>query len=111
MGSSHPYSLADHRMRTITAKPTGGGADLLVRTAQDARPLRSARRTGVDQVPAAVVPELPVAAQDVPPVVPDVPTLERTVRDRHEAGHSQRAIARDLNIDRRKVKRLIERAA
>ena len=46
-----------------------------------------------------------------PAVAPDVPTLERTVRDRHSAGHSQRAIARDLNIDRRKVKRIIEDAA
>jgi DNA-binding transcriptional regulator LsrR (DeoR family) len=30
---------------------------------------------------------------------------------RHEAGHSQRAIARQLNIDRRKVKRILDRAA
>ena len=30
---------------------------------------------------------------------------------RHEAGHSQRAIARELNIDRRKVKRILDRAA
>lgn len=66
----------------------------------------------MDQVPAAVVPEpAPVAEQDVPPLVPDVPTLERAVRDRHGAGHSQRAIARDLNIDRRRVKRIIEQAA
>lgn len=64
------------------------------------------------QVPAAVVPEpAPVAQQDLPPLVPDASTLERTVRDRHGAGHSQRAIARDLSIDRRKVKRIIEQAA
>jgi len=30
---------------------------------------------------------------------------------RHEAGHSQRAKARQLNIDRRKVKRILDRAA
>jgi DNA-binding transcriptional regulator LsrR (DeoR family) len=29
----------------------------------------------------------------------------------HEAGRSQRAIARELNIDRRKVKRIIDQAA
>jgi DNA-binding transcriptional regulator LsrR (DeoR family) len=28
-----------------------------------------------------------------------------------DAGHSQRAVARELNIDRRKVKQIIERAA
>jgi ribosome-binding protein aMBF1 (putative translation factor) len=73
--------------------------------------VRSARRASVDQVVSAVVPE-PVrhAESDAPPMVPDVPTLERVVRDRHDAGHSQRAIAHDLNIDRRKVKRIIEQA-
>ena len=39
------------------------------------------------------------------------PTLEQTVRARHQAGHSQRAIARELNIDRRKIKRMLDRAA
>jgi len=33
------------------------------------------------------------------------------VRARHVAGQSQRAIARELNIDRRKVKRIIDQAA
>jgi DNA-binding transcriptional regulator LsrR (DeoR family) len=37
--------------------------------------------------------------------------LEQTVRARHEAGHSQRTIARELNIDRRKVKRILDQAA
>jgi hypothetical protein len=74
--------------------------------------VRSARRADMDQVPAVVVPEPERHAErDVPPDVPDVPTLERMVRDRHNAGHSQRAIARDLNVDRRKVKRIIEQAA
>jgi hypothetical protein len=74
--------------------------------------VRSARRGSVDQVPAAVVPEpVPELDGDVPPVAPDVPALEHVVRDRHEAGHSQRAIARDLSIDRRKVKRIIEQVA
>jgi hypothetical protein len=35
--------------------------------------------------------------------------LEHTVRAWHTAGHSQRAIARELNLDRRKVKRIIDR--
>ena len=38
------------------------------------------------------------------------PTLEQTVRARHEAGHSQRAIARELNIDRRKVKGILDQS-
>jgi hypothetical protein len=37
----------------------------------------------------------------------DVPTLEQVVQARHADGASQRAISRDLNIDRRKVKRMI----
>ena len=55
--------------------------------------------------------------QAVPPLVQETPeltvapTLEQTVRARHEAGQSQRAIARELNIDRRKVKRILDQAA
>ena len=37
--------------------------------------------------------------------------LEQTIRARHDAGHSQRAIARELNIDRRKIKRILDQAA
>jgi DNA-binding transcriptional regulator LsrR (DeoR family) len=40
-----------------------------------------------------------------------MPSLEQTIRAWHKAGHSQRAIARELNIDRRKVKQIIDRAA
>jgi len=50
-------------------------------------------------------------AVGVPAVVPSVPGLEQTIRDWHAAGHSQRAIARELNIDRRKVRRAIAQAA
>jgi hypothetical protein len=39
------------------------------------------------------------------------PGLEQTVRARYEAGQSQRAIARELDIDRRKVKRILDPAA
>ena len=34
--------------------------------------------------------------------------VEQTVRAWHRAGRSQRAIARDLGIDRRKIKRIID---
>jgi len=52
--------------------------------------------------------------QAAPPLVRDAltgltvaPTPDQTVRARYQAGHSQRAIARELNIDRRKVKRIL----
>jgi hypothetical protein len=51
---------------------------------------------------------VPPLAHDAPLVLPVAPTLEQTVRARHQAGHSQRAIARELSIDRRKVKQMIE---
>jgi hypothetical protein len=53
----------------------------------------------------------PVAEQDVPPPLIEAPTVEQAVRAWHDAGRSQRAIARELSIDRRKVKQIIERAA
>ena len=53
----------------------------------------------------------PPAGQDAPPGLADRPTLEQTVRAWHHAGRSQRAIARELNIDRRKVRRIIDQAA
>ena len=49
-------------------------------------------------------------AHEVPLELSVAPTLEQTVRARHEAGHSQRAIARELNIDRRKVKGMIDQS-
>jgi hypothetical protein len=52
-----------------------------------------------------------VSRSDAPPEAPHAPTLEQVVRARYEAGESQRAIARELNIDRRKVKRIIEQLA
>jgi len=52
----------------------------------------------------------PPLAQEAPLELSVAPTLEQTVRARHEAGHSQRAIARELNIDRRKVKHMIDQA-
>jgi hypothetical protein len=52
----------------------------------------------------------PALAQEVPLELPVAPTLEQTIRMRNEAGYSQRAIARELNIDRRRVKRIIDQA-
>ena len=49
---------------------------------------------------------LPAKRQDVSP---PAALLEQTVRARRNAGHSERAIARELNIDRRKVKQIIDR--
>jgi Protein of unknown function (DUF2637) len=41
----------------------------------------------------------------------DAPSLEHTVFAWHRAGHSQRAIAREFNIDRRKVRRILDGTA
>jgi hypothetical protein len=71
---------------------------LLIRTHQQTDGYRTAEAT---------------KAADAPTVEQDSPypplSLEQTVRERHDAGQSQRAIARDLNIDRRKVKQIIDR--
>jgi len=53
----------------------------------------------------------PVNAHDSPAALPGAPGLAQTVRAWHEAGHSQRAIARELSIDRRKVKRILDQTA
>jgi DNA-binding transcriptional regulator LsrR (DeoR family) len=53
----------------------------------------------------------PIAAPNAPSASTEAPGLEQAVRAWHNAGHSQRAIARELNIDRRKVKRIIDVAA
>lgn len=74
--------------------------------------IRSTSRASMEPLPRTVEYEVsPQAGHDAPPVAPDAPTLEHAVRERHEAGHSQRAIARDLKIDRRKVKRIIKEPA
>ena len=54
---------------------------------------------------------VPPLAQEAPLELLIAPTLEQTVRARYEAGHSQRAIAREFDLDRRKVKRIIDQAA
>jgi hypothetical protein len=58
-----------------------------------------------DDVTSDAVPEL---VQPEPPMVDPARSLEQTVRDLHAVGHSQRSIARDLNITRRKVRQIID---
>jgi hypothetical protein len=53
----------------------------------------------------------PQLEQEAPLELSAAPTLEQTVLARCEAGQSQRATARDLDIDHRKVKRIIDQAA
>jgi hypothetical protein len=47
------------------------------------------------------------ALHGVPPASAGAPSLTEAVRAWNEAGHSQRAIARELGMDRRKVKRIL----
>ncbi len=54
---------------------------------------------------------VPPLVHEVPRELPVAPTLEQTVWARHQSGQSQRAISKELNIDRRKVKRIIDQAA
>jgi hypothetical protein len=66
------------------------------------------RASAAPRAGAAPVLPVPAACQDVPPAAS---FLEQAVRTRHSARHSQRAIARELGIDRRKVKQIIDRDA
>ena len=59
---------------------------------------------------ASMRPAVSVTERSAPPALTEAPDLEQAVRAWHSAGHSQRAIARELKIDRRKVKRIIDPA-
>lgn len=50
----------------------------------------------------------PITGQDAPAALTRAPSLDQMIRAWYGAGYSQRAIARELNIDRRKVKRVVE---
>jgi Protein of unknown function (DUF2637) len=68
-------------------------------------------RTVTNPMPASeaqVSHTLPVPDRDAPSALAPAPDVVQTVRAWHDAGHSQRAIARELGIDRRKVKRIID---
>lgn len=73
---------------------------LLIRTHHRASPIDSDDASPNDSAPPTDHAE--------PPEVATVSSLEHTVRSWHAEGRSQRAIARDLNIDRRKVKQIID---
>jgi hypothetical protein len=64
--------------------------------------IRSSVERSVDSTPNVAATSALI--HDEPPAL----SLEQTVRAWHGAGHSQRAIARELNIDRRRVKQIIE---
>jgi hypothetical protein len=76
---------------------------LLIRTHQ--RPNADGSADAISDSPA------PPTDTPQPPVVPPTLSMEQAVRSWHTEGRSQRAIARDLNIDRRKVKQIIDQQA
>lgn len=74
--------------------------------------IRAGEREGASRTCTEAAPqEAETARHNAPPSVTSAPPLEQAVRVRHQAGHSQRAIARELGIDRRKVRRIIAQAA
>jgi DNA invertase Pin-like site-specific DNA recombinase len=72
--------------------------------------IRTGRGTGAVEAAPRYQPAPPLV-QDAPQELSVTPTLEQTVRARYDSGHSQRAIARELSIDRRKIKRILDQAA
>lgn len=72
--------------------------------AVDYEPDESSRTEAVSQ-PAQIT------SQEALPALTAAPILEQTVLAWHKAGRSQRAIARELGIDRRKVRRILGTAA
>ena len=74
--------------------------------------VRTHQRAGSDESDAVTVSQPALLAdQAEPSAAPTVISLEQMVRTWHAEGRSQRAIARDLAMDRRKVKQIIDRAA
>jgi hypothetical protein len=74
--------------------------------------IRTAHHPFVEHSPAVPASQpAPVANEDEPLALSGAPSLDQTVRARYADGHSQRAIARELNIDRRRVKRILDQAA
>jgi hypothetical protein len=74
--------------------------------------IRTESRASAEPAPSVPVNHsVPIEDDDAPLALTEAPGVEQTVRAWHNAGHSQRAIARELNLDRRKVKRIIDQAA
>ena len=70
--------------------------------------IRAERRGSVGHSPDVTTRRpAPLAEHGAPWAATEAPSLEQTVRAWHNAGRSQRAIAQELKIDRRKVKRII----
>jgi hypothetical protein len=71
---------------------------------------RATDSAGVDQRPEDAISsrQEPGMEHGEPEAVQPPATLDQAVRDLHNAGHSQRSIALDLNIGRRKVKQIID---
>ena len=73
--------------------------------------IRTESRASATSTPAAHLRHpVPIADSDAPPALTEAPSIEQTVRAWHNVGHSQRAIARELNLDRRKIKRILDKA-
>ncbi len=70
-----------------------------IRAGRGTRPVKAERQPENQAEPPLV--------RDAPTGLTVAPTPDQTVRARYQAGHSQRAIASELNIDRRKVKRIL----
>ena len=69
--------------------------------------IRSAHQPGAEGLPEAAADlPVPVARRGLPSAGA---LLAQPVRAWHHAGRSQRAMARELNIDRRKVKQILDR--
>ena len=73
--------------------------------------VRTHQRAGLDESDTVTASRpAPPADQAEPSTVPAAISLEQMVQTWHAEGRSQRAIARDLALDRRKVKQIIDRA-
>jgi hypothetical protein len=92
--------------RSPGQRMAGAGAGWLLRTAHDAD--QDWEAVATEPAPAALVRQsADRIGADVPAAVSQPLDMEQTIRDWYGAGHSQRAIARALSVDRRKVKRAI----
>jgi hypothetical protein len=70
--------------------------------------IRTGHATARSSPESAAPQPAPIMEHDAPLALTGAPSLDQTVRAWHAAGRSQRAIARELGIDRRKVKRILD---
>jgi hypothetical protein len=94
------------------ARPGLAGAfELLMPSSAHSLRARSSRRIQPRHEAAAEYSPGTTGTPAAPPLALGAPSLEHTVRAWHQAGRSQRAIARELSIDCRKVKYIIDQTA